>query len=220
MYLRLLRASVLLNAWAQFGVFLLFGSIWATNVLGDIAALPPLMLVAILVMVSALAIGLPLFFRENRRLQGELATVSAAYAASGAEGAFAPARVVRSRPAAKVPGFLAGYPTAVEPTARVVVLNALTEAGARRILALAPASWRESLGNRAFAAVRLASADVALIDGRIDAGTLQQIGADSRWNGRMPGEHVGMQLAWMGGAMLLGFAIGFGLTWLLGTVFA
>lgn len=219
MYLRLLRASVLLNAWSQLGVFLLLGALWAASAHADLTVILPVMLLAMVVVITSMAIGLPLFFRENRRVLAQLADASAAYAASRAEGEFAPARVVRSRSAARFPGFVAGVPAAVEPTARIVVLNALTAAGPRRMLALAPASWHGFLGNRAFAAVRIASPDAAVVDGRIDGATLQRIAADPRWNGKMPGERIGMQLAWIAGAALVGLAVGFGLTSLLSAAF-
>lgn len=217
MYQRVNNAAMLMNACAQLGVWLVLGA----QIAGLAGANPvmalPVVAIAVVIVLATLAIGLPLFFRANRRMLTELATLSGSYAASGAEGEFAPARVVRSRAAARFAGFLAGHRTPVEPTARIVVLDALSAAGPRRVLALVPASWHPYVQNRAFAAVRLIGphTDAAVLDGRIDAAALGQIAADPRWNGRIPGDPVGRQLAVIGGAALVGLAIGIGVPLLL-----
>ncbi|MGV9768074.1 hypothetical protein ACWDR7_01085 [Microbacterium sp. NPDC003461] len=209
---RLNDAAIRLNAGAQLAVWLVLGSQFAGLAGADYRIVLPLVLVACLLALASLAIGLPLFFRANRRLLRELADASGAYVARGVEGEFAPARVVRSRSAAGVPGFLAGYPTPVEPTARIVVLHALAAQGPRRVLALVPASWQPHLPNRALAAVRLASpdTDVAVLDGRVDAATLGQIAADPRWRTSLPHGPIGRELGWIGAAAVLGLAVGFG----------
>jgi hypothetical protein len=198
---RLNDAAIRLNAGAQLAVWLLLGSQFAGLAGADYRIVLPLVLVACLLALASLAIGLPLFFRANRRLLRELADASGAYVARGVEGEFAPARVVRSRSAAGVPGFLAGYPTPVEPTARIVVLHALAAQGPRRVLALVPASWQPHLPNRALAAV---------LDGRVDAATLGQIAADPRWRASLPHGPIGRELRWIGAAAVLGLAVGFG----------
>lgn len=155
--------------------------------------------------------------RADRQLRARVATGSIDLVSGRVAGIPASGRVVRSRPAARSPSFVDGTPNELAGPARVVVVTALVEDGARRVAALVPATIGGQMRSQHAAALLLhpTDADVAVLDPRVTREQIDAIAADPRWRTRLPSDRTVVGgYAGLLAAAGLGLGAGLGFDWL------
>lgn len=163
--------------------------------------------------------------RADRRIRDDVRSGSPELVRTPVDGrrppASVPGRVVRHRSARGLPGFAAASPEAVAGEARIVVVTALTAAGARRVVALVPRGVLSlSTGSPVRVLLHPERPDVAVLDTAAAAHQLQAGEADPRWRTAA----VPTERSVLGGYLPLavsgaiGLGAGFGLAGIVGLV--